>query len=219
LVFKRLCRVFSDERPIYSIIFCLSKIYQVMKGKLRAFILGWPNSFVGYGAQISGTQYIKTGSNIYINQFSRIQAISKYRDQEFKPLIMLGDNFSASDSLFISGIHKIIIGDNCMLGSNVYISDCNHGSYKGEGQSAASLPPKDRNLVSFGAVKIGSNVWIGNNVNVIGPVVIGDGAVIGANAIIVKDVAANTMVVGRKMKVIKKFNSNLHVWETIKKDG
>lgn len=43
---------------------------------------------------------------------------------------------------------------------------------------------------------VGNKVMIGTGAKVLGPILIGDGARIGANAIVVKDVAANTTVLG-----------------------
>ena len=52
-------------------------------------------------------------------------------------------------------------------------------------------------------IKVGNNVWIGANA-VIGPgVTIGDNAVIGAGSVVIKDVPANTVVVGNTARVIK----------------
>jgi len=73
------------------------------------------------------------------------------------------------------------------------------------------------NLTLFGPLMVGTNVYpgsigakIGKNVTictgakVIGDVVIGDNAIIGANAVVVKDVPANTVVGGVPAKVLKK---------------
>ena len=50
---------------------------------------------------------------------------------------------------------------------------------------------------------IGNDVFIGAGAKVIGSVTIGDGARIGANAVVVHDVPANTTVVGIPAKVIR----------------
>lgn len=50
---------------------------------------------------------------------------------------------------------------------------------------------------------IGDNVTIGPNVCIIGDIHIGNGAVIGAGAVVVKDVPANAVVAGNPAKVIR----------------
>ncbi|WP_245939973.1 hypothetical protein [Stenomitos frigidus] len=54
------------------------------------------------------------------------------------------------------------------------------------------------------AVTIGSNVAIGSGAKIIRPVSIGNGAQIGANAVVLSDVPANASAVGIPAKVIVK---------------
>jgi len=102
-----------------------------------------------------------------------------------------------------------------LLGSGVYISDHNHGIYNGLGQSAPTEPPSDRKLLPNGSVIIGSNVWVGDNVVIVGPVTIGDGAVIGANSVVTKDIPRDVIAAGAPVRVLKKFNPISGVWERI----
>lgn len=60
------------------------------------------------------------------------------------------------------------------------------------GQTAASLGPK-----------IGMNVYIGAGAKVLGEVTIGDGAQIGANAVVLIDVPANCTAVGVPARVVQ----------------
>lgn len=52
-------------------------------------------------------------------------------------------------------------------------------------------------------VSIGNDVWIGNKATIIGNVKVGNGAIIGAGAIVTKDVPNYAIVVGVPAKVIK----------------
>lgn len=54
------------------------------------------------------------------------------------------------------------------------------------------------------SVVVGNDVYIGNGATIIGPVSIGDGAVIAANATVTCDVAPYTIVAGVPARVIKK---------------
>ena len=53
-------------------------------------------------------------------------------------------------------------------------------------------------------VVIGENVWIGDKATILPGVSIGDGAVIGANAVVTKDVPPYSVVVGNPAKIINK---------------
>jgi putative colanic acid biosynthesis acetyltransferase WcaB len=50
---------------------------------------------------------------------------------------------------------------------------------------------------------IGNRVDIGSNVVIIGPILIGDGAVVGAGSVVVKDVPAGAVVGGNPARVIR----------------
>ena len=53
-------------------------------------------------------------------------------------------------------------------------------------------------------VKIGNRVWFGARVTICPGVTIGDGAIVGAWAVVTKDVPSRTIVAGVPAKVIKK---------------
>jgi virginiamycin A acetyltransferase len=55
-----------------------------------------------------------------------------------------------------------------------------------------------------GKIIIGHDVWLGKNVVVLGGVHIGNGAIVGANAVVAKDVPPYTIVAGVPAKEIKK---------------
>lgn len=52
-------------------------------------------------------------------------------------------------------------------------------------------------------INIGENVWIGCNAIILKGVTIGDGAVVGAGAVVTHDIPAHTMVAGNPARVIK----------------
>lgn len=55
----------------------------------------------------------------------------------------------------------------------------------------------------LGVPTIGCGVYIGAGAKLLGPIVVGDHAVIGANAVVVKDVPARSVVAGIPARVIK----------------
>ena len=50
---------------------------------------------------------------------------------------------------------------------------------------------------------IGDHVWIGKNALILKGVTIGNGAIVAAGSVVVKDVSAKTLVAGNPAKVIK----------------
>jgi lipopolysaccharide O-acetyltransferase len=67
-------------------------------------------------------------------------------------------------------------------------------------------------LFSSGPVIIGSNVWVGDNVVIVGPVRIGDGVVIGANSVVTSDIPENVIAVGAPARIIKSFDKTSGEW-------
>lgn len=100
----------------------------------------------------------------------------------------------------ITCINEIRIGNGVLLGSNITISDNNHGHNI---LSEAEIPPNRRKLSSKGKISIGNNVWIADNAVILSGVTVGDNVVIGAGAIVSKDIPDNSVVVGNPATVIK----------------
>jgi acetyltransferase-like isoleucine patch superfamily enzyme len=94
--------------------------------------------------------------------------------------------FDVSDS--------VVIGQHVLIAPNVYITDHNHNIASGctiDSQGCSSAP-----------VCVGNDVWIGANAVVLPGVRIGDGAVIGAGAVVTRDVESNSVVGGVPARLI-----------------
>lgn len=127
-----------------------------------------------------------------------------------KPTLFIGDNCEMGDMTHIVAHEKVEIGNNVLIASKCFISDTNHGIYKGEHQDSPETPPNQRQLVTK-PVKIGNNVWIGENVVILAGADIGDGCIIGANAVITKAVPNDVVVVGTNI-VVKQYFHGLNKW-------
>lgn len=89
----------------------------------------------------------------------------------------------------------IKIGNDVLIGAYVQIIDVDHG------MSADKLIREQD--AQIGEVIIGNDVWIGAGAKILKDVHIGDGAIIGANAVVTKDVPPNAIMVGSPAKIIK----------------
>lgn len=107
---------------------------------------------------------------------------------------------------------KLIIGKFCMIASGVRFI-MNGGNHMTESISAYpfAIFGKDwsnamdgKSYPTKGYTIIGNDVWIGHNSTIMPGIKIGDGAIIAANSIVVKDVEPYTIVGGNPSKVIKK---------------
>jgi len=89
--------------------------------------------------------------------------------------------------VFNCGTH-VSVGRNTMLADNCHIQSSNHGMKKNK-----LIKLQDH---SYGEIHIGDGCWLGHRVSVTLGVEIGDGAVIGAGAVVTKDLGNNTKNVG-----------------------
>ena len=149
---------------------------------------------------IKNAKYISVGKNFYSLYNLRIEAWDSYAGHQFSPEIIIGDNVNMNTDCHIGCINKVVIGDNVLMASRIYISDHFHGEINA---AALSLPPMRRPLYTKGPVIIEENVWIGEGVCIMPGVTIGANAIIGANAVVTKDVPANAVVGGNPARVIR----------------
>lgn len=104
---------------------------------------------------------------------------------------------------------KIVIGNYFHSGQDCMIIAQNH-NYEG------SLIPYDTITVGK-VVTIGDCVWFGHRVMVVGNVNIGEGAIIAAGAVVVKDVPPLAIVGGNPARVIK-YRDSEHYYK-LKSEG
>jgi maltose O-acetyltransferase len=108
--------------------------------------------------------------------------------------ITIGNKFYANFDCVILDVCKVTIGDSVKFGPHVCIYTAAH-----------PLDAKTRKaLLEFGKpITIGNNVWLGGNVVVLPGVTRGDNTVIGAGAIVTKDIPANVVAVGNPCRVVR----------------
>lgn len=132
-----------------------------------------------------------------------------------KIVLKFGKNVQLNDYVHITAMNNVTIGDNVLMASKIFISDCTHGSYSGDSNdSNPDSIPIDRPLSSKPII-IEDNVWLGEFVSVLPGVTIGKGTIVGANSVVSKDLPKYVIAVGSPAKPIKKFNFSTQRWEKI----
>ena len=91
---------------------------------------------------------------------------------------------------------KCIIGDNVMMGPECMIFTVNHNFIDPE------RTIKSQGISEEKPVIIGNDVWIGARVTILPGVRVGNGAIIGAGAVVTKDVPEYAVVGGNPARVI-----------------
>jgi len=163
---------------------------------------------------IRNKRYIKIGDQFTTGFGCRIEAFP-LNNQKGKCLT-IGKNVEINDYVHIAAVQSVIIGDNVLMASKIYISDCLHGSYSGdENDNNPELPPNERPLSSKEVI-IKDNVWLGEFVAVLPGVTIGKGTIVGANSVVSRSLPNFVIAVGIPAKPIKFFNFKSQRWEKYK---
>lgn len=132
--------------------------------------------------------------------------LARLFDREVDPTVRLfppfytdyGQNIHLGRGVFINACCHfqdhggVVLGDGCQIGHNVVFATLNHG-----------LAPEDRQTTYPAPIVLGKNVWVGSNSTILQGVTIGDNAVVGAGAVVTKDVPENTIVGGVPAKIIR----------------
>lgn len=159
------------------------------------------NVQIEYPFFIEGHKFISIGDNFRCKYNLRLEALNEYGNQIFNPSVTIGNNVTVESNLHVGCINSIIIGNGVLIASNVFISDHSHGDYSPE---QLQLEPLERQLFSKGEVKIGNNVWIGENVTILSGVCIGDNVIIGAKSLVINSFESNCIIAGTPAKIIKR---------------
>ena len=92
---------------------------------------------------------------------------------------------------------KVIIGKDVMMGPECIIYTKNHAF------ADTTIPMNKQGFSEEKPVIIGDDVWIGGRVTILPGVHVGNGAIIGAGAVVTKDVPAYAIVGGNPARVLK----------------
>ena len=116
--------------------------------------------------------------------------------------IQIGNNVGMSGVTLVAA-DKIQIGDHTMIGAETTIVDTDfhpidmNERMRHPTQGMASKP-----------IEIGKNVFIGMHTLILKGVHIADGAVVGAGAVVTKDVAAGDIVAGNPARIVRTLNTD-----------
>ncbi len=145
-----------------------------------------------------------TGCTIYIKGKNNLLRIMKNTVIKNTNIEMVGDNCS------------IIIGENCMIGDNCYLSakeenisilienDCGLSrNIKVMTSDGHPIFQNNKRINKAKNIVISKKVWIADNVTILKGVNIGSGCVVGINSLVTKSMKDNCISAGNPAKIIK----------------
>lgn len=115
--------------------------------------------------------------------------------------LRIGDNTTLQQGCQIIAAEKVTIGKNILIAANVLITDHDHLF------DHPTTPPALLRDLKKAAVTIEDGCWLSYGCAILKGVTIGKRSVIGANAVVTKDIPPYSVVVGIPGKVIKKIDA------------
>lgn len=117
---------------------------------------------------------------------------------EFANHLEMGVNSFINYDCIMLNNAMVKLGDNVLVGPKVSFYTAMH-----------PIDPKQREqwLVYAKPITVEDNVWIGGSATILGGVTIGKNAIVGAGAVVTKDVEPNTIVVGNPARVLRKITA------------
>lgn len=109
--------------------------------------------------------------------------------------LVIGDNVFINSNCLAMARGGITIEDDVMLAANVQLLSNNHDEY-------------NRNVLLCKPIHIKKGAWIGAGATILPGVTIGEYAIVGASAVVTKDVGDYEVAVGVPAKIVKTLDKN-----------
>ena len=117
---------------------------------------------------------------------------------EFANHLEMGVNSFINYDCIMLNNAMVKLGDNVLVGPKVSFYTAMH---------PIDAKQREQWLVYAKPITVEDNVWIGGSATILGGVIIGKNAIVGAGAVVTKDVEPNTIVVGNPARVLRKITA------------
>jgi acetyltransferase-like isoleucine patch superfamily enzyme len=176
----------------------------------RSFKFIGTSSFINNPLKIDGCHNISIGENVIISYKTWLAALPLTGSSTCQ--LNIGDGCCIGNFNHIYATRKISFGKKVLTADKVYISDNLHG------YENIQVPVMEQPIRQINDVYIGDGTWLGENVCVIGAS-IGKNCVVGANAVVTKDIPDYCIAVGNPAKIIKRYCLETQAWKKTAADG
>lgn len=186
--------------------------------RARVFRALFRSRFAGFGSgtllvapvAIEGSERIHLGSDVYVAAGSCLAAMPHTGHTGCRLEIGNGSRIGRFNHIYAT--RGIYIGPNVLTANGVYIADNVHG-YRDVGRAVLFQP-----VEQLGEVTIGEGSWLGQNVCVLGAS-IGRGSVVGANAVVTRNIPDHCVAAGAPAIVIRRYDAQSGQWMSTHPDG
>lgn len=175
-----------------SMIIFMSKISKIFPYKMRLSLFNHCRNIQGKKGLLLryilfSTLVKRCGVNVSIKEGTFLLNLDQ---------IECGSNISIHEMCYIDGYGGIVIGDNVSISHSCSLISFDH-TWDDETSPIKYNYSKKKKII------VGNDVWIGCGSRILGGVTIGNRCVVGAGAVVTKDIESKTIVGGVPAKIIK----------------
>jgi acetyltransferase-like isoleucine patch superfamily enzyme len=154
---------------------------------------------VGRNVSVDGLPYVEGHAEIHIGDDVWLGGKISISSGRFldRPQLIIKDRAQISWNVAIVVNREVIIEEDARISYDCRISDSD-GHPREADLRAANAPIALRDIRP---VRIGRNAWIGNGSHIMKGVTIGEGAIIGANSVVIGDIPAYCLALGNPAEV------------------
>jgi len=159
---------------------------------------GFP-SYIGPPVFLLGTRRMHIGRRVRIFPGLRAECYGQGR-------LFIHDNVSIGQGFHVIAGNDLHIGSGCLISGYVFVTDTDHTFEQ------VNVPVFDQpNRVT--TTHIGENCFLGIGARIQAGTILGDGCIVGANAVVRGAFPPHSVLVGAPARVVKRYNLELGVWE------
>jgi acetyltransferase-like isoleucine patch superfamily enzyme len=151
-------------------------------------------------ALIIGHHLIKVGRDVVIHPGAFLSIVDHHAGRRYDATLTIGDGVRIGNDVVIACCGQIEIADRVLIADRVFIGDTYH-EYRD-----VERPVLDQGLHDPRPVSIGRGSFLGIGSAVLPGVTVGEGACVGAHAVVTEDVPAHTVVVGNPARVVRRWD-------------
>ena len=163
---------------------------------------------VGKNVRVSHPNNITFGKNIEIMQEAVFAPLYK-NNKKFPSKIIVGNNVHFGVQDRIASACSVTIEDDVLFAAFVHVTDHSHEFHD------ISRPVIAQGVYSKGPVRIKRGAWLGFGCHILSGVTIGEGSVVGANAVVTRDVPDHCAVAGNPARIISYYDFEEKVWKSV----
>lgn len=164
----------------------------------------WSRQFGAFGAgtrlgrrlRSRGLDRVFVSGRVQIGDLWRLETYAQPGSPHGSPRIVIGERTSAEVGLHIAAASEVVIAEDCLIALWVFITDHQHGIGVNE-------TPRHADLSVGGPVHVGRGSWLGERCVLMPGVVLGEGCVVGANAVVTKSFPAGSVIAGVPARLLR----------------